>query len=189
MDPVKPALIAIGGLSGTGKSNLMVAIGAKVGCDPGALVVQSDALRKFIHGHAPTDRLPSEAYGVEATRRTYAKVMDVVSLLLATGYTTIADAVFARPEERAACEAIARAMEVPFIGVWLEAPLEVRLKRVGARVHDISDADPEVAARQETYALGDLTWTRIDASGTPEQTRDRVLAHLKQAGVQLVNTA
>jgi len=50
--------------------------------------------------------------------------------------------------------------------------------RVGARRGDASDADAAVAKRQETYDLGDLDWTIVDASGTPADTLARAKATL-----------
>jgi predicted kinase len=80
------------------------------------------------------------------------------------------DAVFAHPSERAAIREVARALDVQFAGLFLVADLATRMKRVGQRQGDASDATPEIAALQENYDLGTLDWTRIDASGTPEQT-------------------
>jgi uncharacterized protein len=44
------------------------------------------------------------------------------------------------------------------------------MARVGARRHDASDADPSIAHQQESYALGDMDWADVDASGTLEET-------------------
>jgi hypothetical protein len=50
--------------------------------------------------------------------------------------------------------------------------------RIGARAHDASDADAEVAQAQEHYDVGPLDWTPIDASSTPEATLARAKAAL-----------
>jgi hypothetical protein len=44
---------------------------------------------------------------------------------------------------------------------------------VDSRGRDASDADTAVARAQEKYDLGALGWTRVDASGTPEETLTR----------------
>jgi hypothetical protein len=67
---------------------------------------------------------------------------------------------------------------VAFHGIFLNADLATRIKRVGARTRDASDADAGVARAQEDYDLGDLGWTRIDASGTPDDTLARTKAAL-----------
>ena len=42
----------------------------------------------------------------------------------------------------------------------------------------IPDADAKVARQQESYELGSLDWTKIDASGTPEQTYASIVGFL-----------
>jgi aminoglycoside phosphotransferase family enzyme len=46
LEPVAVELIAVGGLSGTGKSNLAIALAPRIGRRPGAILVRTDALRK-----------------------------------------------------------------------------------------------------------------------------------------------
>jgi uncharacterized protein len=90
----------------------------------------------------------------------------------------VVDAVFAQPSERAAIREVARTLDVPFAGLFLEADVTTRIKRVGQRKGDASDATPEIAALQERYELGALDWARIDASGTPDQTLIRSRSQL-----------
>jgi predicted kinase len=58
--------------------------------------------------------------------------------------------------------------------------METRMKRVGGRVNDASDAGAEIVRRQESYDLGSLDWHKVDASGTPEHTLKNALARLKR---------
>jgi predicted kinase len=69
---------------------------------------------------------------------------------------------------------------VPFRGLFLAADLDTRVARVSGRGRDASDADATVARRQESYDLGALDWTRIDASGSPEETFARARATMGQ---------
>ena len=55
-------LIAIGGLSGSGKTTIAEALAAHVGAPPGARIVESDRIRKALHGVPPETRLPDKAY-------------------------------------------------------------------------------------------------------------------------------
>jgi hypothetical protein len=64
---------------------------------------------------------------------------------------------------------------VAFRGLFLTADLATRIARVGHRAGDASDADATVAARQESYALGPMDWSAVDASGTPAQTLSRAM--------------
>ena len=68
---------------------------------------------------------------------------------------------------------MARACDVPLSGLFLVADLATRQARIDSRRDDASDATREVAALQEHYNIGELDWTIVDASGTPEQTRER----------------
>jgi aminoglycoside phosphotransferase family enzyme/predicted kinase len=178
INPPPPRLVAVGGLSGTGKSVLARDLAAAIEPQPGAVVLRSDLVRKQHFRVEEKDRLPPEAYQPEATREIYEILTHRAGKLLSQGHSVIVDAVFAQPSERAAiCEA-ARALDVPFAGLFLEADVGTRMKRVGQRKSDASDATPAIVALQENYELGALDWARIDASGTPEQTLTRSRSEL-----------
>ncbi len=83
---------------------------------------------------------------------------------LAAGHSVILDAVYAKPHERAAVEALAREAGVPFAGLWLDAPTALLLDRVAARTGDASDAMPAVVRKQLDYELGDIAWRCLDAA-------------------------
>jgi uncharacterized protein len=67
----RPLLIAIGGLSGTGKSTLAARLAPEFGRCPGARLLRSDVLRKIICGTAPEHALASEAYAPGVSDRVY----------------------------------------------------------------------------------------------------------------------
>ncbi|WP_454916510.1 bifunctional aminoglycoside phosphotransferase/ATP-binding protein [Xanthobacter sediminis] len=161
------SLCAIGGLSGTGKTTRALKWAPFIGRPPGAVVLRSDIERKRLFGVGETDPLPDAAYGPEVTQQVYARLRDLARRVLATGQSVMVDAVHAQPQERADVEALARSLHVPFHGIWLDAPLEVRVERVDRRQtarKDASDADAAVARRQQDYDIGPLTWLRL-ASG------------------------
>ena len=168
--PPAPRLIAVGGLSGSGKSRMAREIAPLVGACPGALVSRSDVLRKRLMGCAPYERLGGEGYTPEMSRKTYHALGQECAAALAHGHAVIADAVFAQPEERAAIEDVARAAGVPFDALWLEADPEVAARRIASRQHNASDATVDVLDRQRGYDLGPMTWTRIDSSGPRRDT-------------------
>lgn len=175
--PPAPRLVAVGGLSGTGKSVLARALAAFVPPAPGAVVLRSDIERKVLFGAAETDKLPPSAYSREVTEKVYATLALKARRIIAAGHSAIVDAVFARDEER---RTIAQAANgVPFSGLFLVADLATRVARVDTRMHDASDADAAVAKQQEQYALGTMEWTEIDASGTPGETLEKAKAALK----------
>ena len=175
--PPRPALLATGGLSGTGKSVLARALAPDLSPAPGAVLVRSDVERKVLFGAGQTDLLPPEAYSVETNARLYASLGTKASRVIAAGHSVIIDAVFAREAERTAIEQIASSAGVGFHGLFLTADLATRVARVGARTNDASDADATIARQQDAYDIGTLTWEEVDASGTPAETR----AHARDA--------
>lgn len=166
-----PRLIAIGGLSGTGKSRLARELAPLIGPAPGARVVRTDSTRKRLAGVALGTRLRrSSDYSEEMGRRTYQAVYDEAGEALAAGRSVIADAVFARPEERAAIAGIAADAGVPFHGLWLDADPHLLEERVTGRRNNVSDATAEVVRMQLAYDLGDIDWPRLDSSGAETDT-------------------
>jgi aminoglycoside phosphotransferase family enzyme/predicted kinase len=176
--PPVPRLVAIGGLSGTGKSVLARALAAAVDPLPGAVVLRSDIARKQRFQAGETHRLPPSAYQPEVTGQVYEVLARRSDHILSQGHSVIVDAVFARQSERTAIRDVARGLNIPFIGLFLVADLATRMRRVGQRKGDASDATPEIAELQEGYDVGTVDWTRIDASGTPGQTLESGKAEL-----------
>ncbi|MCA1365316.1 AAA family ATPase [Bradyrhizobium sp. IC3069] len=168
--PPAPRLIAVGGLSGTGKTALAHALAPVVAPEPGAGVLRSDLVRKQMFGVEDTHRLPPSAYTPEVTARVYDTLVQQARRVLAQGHSAIVDGVFAREDERDAIAALARECNVTLNGLFLVADLATRQARIGDRRGDASDATPEVAALQEHYNIGHVGWATIDASGTQEQT-------------------
>jgi uncharacterized protein len=170
IQPPAPRLIAVGGLSGTGKTALARALAPAVPPQPGAVVLRSDVIRKQMFGVGDTDRLPPSAYTPELAEQVYETLALYARRVLAQGHSAIVDGVFARDFERDAFAALARTCDVPLTGLFLVADLATRQARIGSRRGDASDATQEVAALQEHYNIGHIGWATIDASGTQEQT-------------------
>ena len=176
LSPLPPTLIAIGGLSGTGKSSLARELAPYVAPAPGALLLRSDVERKRVFGVVDTEHLPPETYSAEASAKVYGLVADKAARVLAAGHSVIVDAVFAKPKERTEVEAIAASAHTAFRGLFLVADLQTRLNRVGMRGLDASDANAAVAVQQESYALGNIDWIEIDASGSLPETLEHARA-------------
>lgn len=178
IDPPPPALIAIGGLSGAGKSVLARALASYVKPEPGAVVLRSDVERKVLAGVRETHVLPPQSYTREASDRLYAHLREKAAEIVKKGHSVIVDAVHASPDERHAIEKVAKAAGARFHGLFLTADIQTREERVERRTHDASDATVTVVRQQQNYTLGDIGWTSVDASGSPPQTLKKAEAVL-----------
>jgi uncharacterized protein len=176
--PEKPSLVAIGGMSGTGKSVLARDVASLLRPPPGAVVLRSDVVRKELFGVDPLTALPADAYSTEVTERVYRTLFERARQILDQGLSAILDAAFLRESERNALDREARSSQADYRPVFLTADLATRIARVASRNKDASDATREVAAQQEGYSMGHLGWPVIDACGSPDQTVQRSAADL-----------
>lgn len=173
--PPRPKLIAIGGLSGTGKSVLAKSLAHYILPSPGAVVLRSDIERKRMFDISETTLLPDSAYTLEVSASVYDRLCHKASRVLEAGHSVIVDAVFAEESERNSVETIAKKTNTDFHGLFLIADLQVRLDRLSRRVNDASDANAAVARRQENYASAPDRWILIDANGEHQNTLNQAL--------------
>lgn len=175
------ALLAIGGLSGSGKSAVARAIAGGFGAAPGARILRSDVLRKRFAGVEPEARLPESFYTPLASRMVYDLLADCAERHLADGTFTIADAVFSESEERAHIARAALKEHVPFVGCWLQASRTNRLARVSGRTKDASDADARIVEIQSArHSSSPRDWRRITADAPLMIVADATRTYVKQ---------
>jgi aminoglycoside phosphotransferase family enzyme/predicted kinase len=171
LEPQPARIVAVGGLSGTGKSTLAASLASDLGPAPGAVHLRSDLERKTMFHVDETVRLGPDAYTTAASSRVYGALLHKAGLVASAGHAVIVDAVFARPDERDAIEAAARTAGVPFQGLWLTAPRETLLARVAARTNDASDATPEVVEQQLAWDADGNSWPKVEAGGSAPETQ------------------
>jgi uncharacterized protein len=179
LDPAPSQLVAVGGLSGTGKSVLARGLAPKIGAEPGAIMLRSDGIRKRLFGKRQEERLPPEAYGGDVSARVYRTLLDQARQCIDQGAGVIADATFLRQADRDGIEALANETAVPFTGIWLEAPLDTLTSRVTTRSADASDATAEVVRHQRAEGTGAISWQRLRADRPAADVRAEALACLK----------
>lgn len=172
LGPPRPRLIAVAGLSGTGKSTLAARLAPGLGAAPGAVHLRSDLERKSLFGAEELQRLGPECYTESANARVYETMFTKARHCVSAGHAVIVDAVSARQEERDSLEALGESLGTPLEGVWLTAPPETLVARVSARRGDASDATAGVVARQLGYEVGALSgaWRVVDAGRDIEAT-------------------
>jgi uncharacterized protein len=161
--PAPVVALAIGGLQGTGKSTLARLLAPDLGSAPGAVVLRSDEIRKRIHNAAPEQRLPESAYSDAANTAVNTALVEQAATIAAGGHAVVIDATFLDAGLRRQLAERMRAASVPFIGIWLEAPLDVLEARIAARQADASDATIAVLRRSSAADPGAIDWLRVDA--------------------------
>ena len=178
--PPPPCLVAVGGFSGSGKSSLALTLAPSVGAVPGAVVLRSDETRKRLCGVPVLQRLGPDGYSLPVSEHVYSTLAEQAALILRAGHSVVADAVFARLDDRRVIEQVAEAASVPFIGLWLDAPESVLIKRTAQRRNDASDADAEVVRMQRAQDTGSISWYRLDASTAPASVLSSALACVRE---------
>jgi aminoglycoside phosphotransferase family enzyme/predicted kinase len=174
--PYFPALYAIGGFSGSGKSTVAEALAPLIAPPPGARIIESDRIRKALHHVSPETRLGGEAYRPEISHEVYRTLGDKTGLILSAGGAVIVDAVFDDAAKRALIEGIARQASIPFTGVWLDAASAMLRRRVGDREGGVSDATVTVLDEQLQRDTGSINWLRLDASRPAADIARAILA-------------
>lgn len=175
----KPLSVAIGGLSGTGKSTVAAEVAPYLPGAVGARLLRSDVLRKSGTGKSPeAARAAADAYSDDQRAEVYHALRDHAGAAVSSGASVLADATF---KERSARDLIGTISGVHTQAFWLEAPREVRLSRVSGRHNDASDADVQVAAAQaEPDNLGP-DWRSVDADRPVHAISRDILAQIAQA--------
>ena len=165
LDIAEPVLIAVGGMSGTGKTVLARDLAAGLGPCPGALHLRTDTERKAQASHPD--------YAPTAREAIYGRMFARAANLLAAGRSVILDGTFLDEAQRRAAEAIAAHLGIAFCGLWLTAPQTILIERVASRSGDASDADSAVVKAQAASsgaAMPVQPWVTLDAGGTRDMT-------------------
>lgn len=171
---VQPRLIVIGGLSGSGKTTVADALAACLGAPPGARIIESDRIRKALHGVPAETHLGADAYCPSVSDKVYSEMARRSLALLKAGGAVVADAVFDRAPNRQLIEVASKKAGVPCEAVWLEAGASVLRQRVATRGEGPSDADLSVLARQMSGERKGLAWRMINA----EQPVDKIVREI-----------
>jgi aminoglycoside phosphotransferase family enzyme/predicted kinase len=149
--PGRAALLAMHGLSGSGKTTVSQALLERIG----AVRLRSDVERKRLHGLPATARGESAPgaglYDTAAGARTYERLADLAAATLGAGYPVIADAAFLRRGERHRFRDLAARLGAEFLIVSCgaaDAVLRQRIAHRAALANDSSDADIAVLEHQ-----------------------------------------
>ena len=149
--PIGPTVVMIGGLMGTGKSTLALALQQALGWE----LFSSDAVRKHLAEVDPAepraDAFGQGLYNSEWTRRTYDGLRAEMSAALSKGRSVLLDASFVHRSDRLSIaeEATARGADVLFVECL--CPREVALERLAQRWKRRLEK-PELLSREASLA-------------------------------------
>lgn len=180
----KPVLVACGGLSGSGKSRIARESAPFIGNPPGAVIVRDDVLRKNMLNAGLEEHLDTAEYTPELENKVFEQLCAECRRVLVAGRPVVADALFHNEDQRRAIEDLAREMNVDFQGLWVDAPLDVRIERVASRKRNPSDVKTADELRKQLDVnVGEITWDKIDTSGDRMATLTRVRTLLADKSV------
>jgi len=175
------AIVAVAGLSGTGKSTLAALLAERTGF----AWFRSDAIRKEIVGwDAKTPARSTYRAGIytsDLTSRTYREMCSRAVTSFERGRGAIVDATFLRREQRDELRALAEKVKAPLLFVWCTCPEETVRQRIEARVQnpeEVSDADWNIylhqRAEQEIPGSDEPDVLCLDTSQPPLQSAVQV---------------
>ena len=147
-----PKLIIMRGMSASGKST----VSQQLLDELGAIRIRSDVERKRLFGIVSTDSASDKVgtnintgiYSADASQLTYAKLIELTSMIIKAGYSVIVDAAFLKWEQREPFQELADRLKVPYIILEITAPAEILRQRITQRKSDVSDADLAVLEHQ-----------------------------------------
>lgn len=188
---LRPALLAMTGLSGTGKSTVATAIARALDIR----IILSDVVRKELAGQAG----PAPAnwgqglYTADWTAQTYERLGELARDTLAAGKPVLLDATFLDAAERERAATIATAAGVPFLLIETTCDPATALHRIRARAErggSSSDATEVIYKRQRQALLetpvaippGTILAT-IDTSAAGAAALDPLFATLETSGL------
>lgn len=177
----KAFLLACGGLSGSGKSRVAREIAPFLTQPLGAVIIRDDIVRKQLAGVSFDAELDKSFYTPEKEKAVYKEMRRQAKQALLAGYPVILDALFYSPAERKKAKQLAQRLGLSFEGLWMEAPLQIRAKRVTTRKNNPSDIKSKKALTEQlAQDVGSVNWRYVLTNGTREETIAKVKRLLKK---------
>jgi uncharacterized protein len=177
----QPLVFLVGGLSGTGKTTLAMALGDALGGE----VLRTDIVRQELFGTPQaTFDADSGIYGPPARDRVYADLLKRATSLHQQRLPVILDGTFASSRWIGEVKAIATEPNACFLAVECHCPADVAVRRIRQRLidgRDASQARPDIHERQrpawETWPT-DLHYCRVDTQQPLARQVAQVLARI-----------
>ena len=181
-----PTLVCMAGITGSGKSGLAQEIGTLAK----AAVLQSDVIRKTMHGLAPNQKIREGVgqgiYGRKVSEKVYETMGNQARDILGQGQSVILDATFTRASYRKKIQDLARDCGARFFLVACHLPEAIAKDRILARAKDsqaVSDGNLSVyqAQKMEWEAPDEIPPSQVIAVETTRPAKllaCHALAHM-----------
>lgn len=146
--PEPPRLILTRGVSASGKTTVTGSLLESLGL----IRIRSDVERKRLFGmQAAVDAhaaVGQGIYGTAASRRTYARLLELAAKVLDAGFPVVIDAAFVHAGQRAPFQALAAARGIACTIIEVTASPATLRERIVSRARGASDADLEILEHQ-----------------------------------------
>ena len=138
-----PALIITHGLSGSGKSTVVMSLLGTLS----AIQLRSDIERKRLAGLAAGSDsgsgLHQGIYSPQMTAETYRRLKELAAIAIKAGFVAVVDATFLKHDDRQPFYALAQQLDVPFLILDFQLPEAVLRQRIEQRL--AAGGDPSEA--------------------------------------------
>ncbi|MBH8551267.1 AAA family ATPase [Nostocaceae cyanobacterium CENA357] len=169
--PKQGQLILMSGLSGSGKSTTAKYLARQLA----AIHIRSDAVRKHLGGIPLSERGGDDLYTAEMTQKTYARLLELGTILANQGFSVILDAKYDRQQLRQEVIEQAEKYQIPLKIIYCTAPVEVIKERLVNRTGDIADATVDLLASQiqqaEPSTDSEKPYTQVWDTTQPQESQ------------------
>ncbi len=169
--PQQGQLILMSGLSGSGKSTTAKYLARQLG----AIHIRSDAVRKHLGGISLSERGGDDLYTAEMTQKTYARLLELGTILANQGFSVILDAKYDQQQLRQEVIDQAEKHQLPLKIIYCTAPKEVLQDRLVNRTGDIADATVDLLASQmqqaEPFTDAEKSYVQVWDTTQPQETQ------------------
>jgi predicted kinase len=178
---LRPLVLVVGGLVGTGKSMLAKAVAEAIGAE----LLRTDVVRRELFGAGPhAAQFDGGFYATEDRERVYARMFEQAAALSADRISVVLDGTFSTVDAVNDAKQLAVEPDRQFLAIECVCRPEVARGRISRRLKEGRDASE---ARPEIHDLQRVRWEpwerevpqmRIDTEETLERQVERIMAGL-----------